>query len=260
MSSSAAAAASNFPTDKSGYLLLQDVTGNGFSRYYFVLSKNELFYYSDESSLEESLGRIELEGCSVELLPEQTFNNPYSFELNSPLSGMISILQADNSVAAQEWINLIRRAMLRIRRDKAKAAAINRRLTREENNNTTTTTSNNNIETNSTGNNSSQQVTHTPNIATVLNSSPSLTSSPSLDHSNSSVNPYDSSNPTAKYDIYRQWLEESKAQPKSQPLSANSSNHHSNNHNSMHNRLLSEEDQRNRCELCGVDVSRCVIS
>ena len=65
----------------------------------------------------------------VEISPETKFNTRFCFELVAPLQpggSATFVLVAENGAKLQEWMNALRRAMLRIRREKSKVSVVAR--------------------------------------------------------------------------------------------------------------------------------------
>jgi hypothetical protein len=170
--------------DRTGWLELYQAENFTFDRFYFILNSNQLQYSNDEN--QEPIGSIPLEGSSVEIINEDKYGKPFCFEFNAPLEGRTYVFHALTAPDLNDWLNSIRRAMLRIRRDKAKLAAQTRRAQ--------------NMNTNGSPSPASFNVERSP-------SSNSFEISQS--NSTSSMETRD------KYDVYRQWLEETKEQKKS---------------------------------------------
>jgi len=84
-------------------------------------------YKSDKAAEKEYQGKIILDGCAVEIAPEAKFGRKFCFELTSPHQNRTYIIVAENGTSLQEWMNAIRRAMLRIRREKSKMDAVQRK-------------------------------------------------------------------------------------------------------------------------------------
>lgn len=136
-----------------GYSQTPELTRN-----WFVLKNNVLYYYETEQASEtvvkdvddmlnglqntaqaeaapaEPLGSIVLDDCGVEIIAEAKYNTKYCFELNSPMQpggNCTFVLAADSGARMQEWMNAVRRAMLRLRRLKAKQKTADRQRTRQ---------------------------------------------------------------------------------------------------------------------------------
>jgi hypothetical protein len=254
-SSGSSISLSSTNSSTSGYLHMQDASNGEFVNYWFLLHENSFTYSSsspsDSSSDSSPLGSISLEGSSVEIVPESKYKSSFTFELNCPLDARTYVLQSSSSVELQDWMNNLRRAMLRIRRDKAKAAVQSRREKREEN-----------------GTNASLQVN--PSSSIILSSS---SVSSSVDLSSSTVvnsiqptpttNTGNNGNGADKYSVYRQWLEETKESKQRQRGSSAPSTpgrpQTPTGAGGMHNRLLDENEGMANCQMCGVDFGKCSI-
>ena len=123
-----AAPVSGAAVERSGFLLKNSYTApDQFKRYFFRLEVGASVLTYAESPSAPIRGKIELEGCSCEIAPESKYNLAACFELNSPLQSRIYALACDNLEELQGWINVIRKAMLKIRRQKAKDASKKKR-------------------------------------------------------------------------------------------------------------------------------------
>jgi hypothetical protein len=189
---SSSSLSSSTAVDRAGWLELYQSENYTFDRFFFTLNASTLQYSKNEN--EEPIGSIPLEGSSVEIINEDKYGQQFCFEFNSPLEGRTYVFHALTAPDLNDWLNSIRRAMLRIRRDKAKLAAQNRRA---QNANGSANSSSYNPD----GNSSNSNNTHSNNNA--------YESSQSSNASAAALETRD------KYDVYRQWLEETKEQKKS---------------------------------------------
>jgi len=174
--------------EKEGWLNKQGSINKRFQKRWFVLVNNELKYYKSPENLVEQ-GKINLEGCSVDICPETKYKKKFCFELSSPMQSRVYVMEADNGTTLQDWMNSIRRAMLRIRREKSKMASAARQ---------------------------SQASVSSSSSAALSTDDSSVSSSASDSHANAvalaqqyvrSAPPEDT---TDHNDVYRQWLEESR--------------------------------------------------
>lgn len=125
---SVSASSSSSTPDKAGWMEKNSYDSPAvFNSYYFVLRDNQLSYFLDEES-EFAKGVIALEGCSCDIVPADKHGLAACFELNSPLQGRLYALGCESAETMQQWINVIRSCMLKIRRAKAKEATAKKRL------------------------------------------------------------------------------------------------------------------------------------
>ena len=54
-------------------------------------------------------GSINLDGCSVDYVPETKYKRKFCFELTSPTQTRVFVLEADNGTSVQDWMNAIRK-------------------------------------------------------------------------------------------------------------------------------------------------------
>jgi len=103
----------------------EDTGTENWSKRWFVLRDNELKYYKSEkiTKTTQPQGSIILEGCQVDIAPESKYSKRFCFDLNSPHQNRVYAIMAENGTSLQEWMSAIRRAMLRIRREKSKSDA-----------------------------------------------------------------------------------------------------------------------------------------
>jgi len=114
------------PAEKSGWLEKRGKLRKNFKRRWFVLRDNEMKYYKSDTD-EHSQGKVILDGCTVEMVPESKYSKRFCFEINSPVQTRVFAIVAENAASMQDWMNAIRRAMLRIRRERTKTEAARRR-------------------------------------------------------------------------------------------------------------------------------------
>lgn len=199
--------------DRTGWLELYQAENFTFDRFYFILNSNQLQYSNDEN--QEPIGSIPLEGSSVEIINEEKYGKQFCFEFNAPLEGRTYVFHALTAPDLNDWLNSIRRAMLRIRRDKAKLAAQNRRAQ--------------NMNANGTPSPAAFNMDRGPSNNNYENS-----------QSNSSVSAMETRD---KYDVYRQWLEETKEQKKSRGSRSHRREANSSDGSSAHLQLLEYGDE-----------------
>jgi len=203
------------------------------------------------------------------------------FELNSPLSNRTFVIVAENSTTLQEWMTAIRKAMLKIRRDRSKTEAQKRKNKQDDDDGLSTDSNNNPNSNNNNNNNSGDSSTSNPsisqdstsshplNIHTQAPSSPDrrLSTSPKQDksiidiaqsrsrptsqtakHQTHAHPPTGDGKDNEKFGVYLQWLEETKDKRKSvstQPQDLNGGS------NVLHRHLLTEEEQnKKQCFPC----------
>jgi len=116
--------------ERMGWLEKRGGIRKSWKKRWFVLRDGELKYYASDKKNTKESGNIILDGCQVEIAPEAKYSRKFCFELNSPLQNRVFVIVAENGTSLQEWMNAIRRAMLRILRDKAKTVAANRKKER----------------------------------------------------------------------------------------------------------------------------------
>jgi len=114
------------PAEKSGWLEKRGKLRKNFKRRWFVLRDNEMKYYKSDTD-EHSQGKVILDGCTVEMVPESKYGKRFCFEINSPVQTRVFAIVAENAASMQDWMNAIRRAMLRIRRERTKTETARRR-------------------------------------------------------------------------------------------------------------------------------------
>jgi len=114
------------PAEKSGWLEKRGKLRKNFKRRWFVLRDNEMKYYKSDTD-EHSQGKVILDGCAVEMVPESKYGKRFCFEINSPVQNRVFAIVAENAASMQDWMNAIRRSMLRIRRERTKTEAARRR-------------------------------------------------------------------------------------------------------------------------------------
>jgi len=242
--------------EKSGWLLKRGKLNHQFQKRWFVLKNNELKYYKNELQGDKEQGVIILEGCSVEICPEAKYKKPYAFELNSPLQSRIFVMVADNSIQLQEWMNTIRRAMLRIRRLRSKTAATEKRENRRQETAMTATNGSSvgsgggGINSSSSSSSSGGGVDSAP-LGINSSSSPSKRTggqdfSSVANESITTPLVADDNNDEDKFDVYRQWLEETKENKKSGSTASSRSQDGS----VLHRHLLDENSKHNKCCCC----------
>jgi len=113
--------------DRCGWLKKRGNLVRNWQRRWFVLHDTELKYYKSDQPNQKEQGQITLDGCSVDIAPESKYNCKFCFELNSPHQSRVYVIVAENGTALQDWMNSIRRAMLKIRRVKSQAENDKRR-------------------------------------------------------------------------------------------------------------------------------------
>jgi len=85
-----------------------------------ALVPGELVVFKDES-YKKLRGRIPIDSCLVEIAPESKYHRKFCFELTSPLlNNRTFVFVSANATHLQEWMTSIRRAMLKLRRDRTK--------------------------------------------------------------------------------------------------------------------------------------------
>lgn len=125
MSSAAVPATATPEVDKSGWLNKRGEHGlKSFRKRYFVLAGHEMRYMTAPDH--KPKGAINLEGATVEICPETKYDRKFTFEVTAPVHNRVYVLEAENATQVQEWTTAIRRAMLRIRRQRAKDAQAER--------------------------------------------------------------------------------------------------------------------------------------
>jgi len=280
-------------SDKSGWLEKRGGLRKTWKKRFFVLKDNELRYYKDQAC-KGMKGTIPVEGCSVEIAPEAKYHKKFCFELNSPLSNRTYVIVAENSSTLQEWMTAIRKAMLKIRRDRSKTEAQKRKNKIDEDDGLSTDHQSDSSSTNN-NNNNNPSITHSsaqdstsshPLNSTPAPSSPErrISTSPKQDksiidiaqsrsrptsltakHHNNQPHqhPNGDSKDNEKFGVYLQWLEETKdnrrksvnTQPQ-QDLNGGS--------NVLHRHLLTEEEEQNKKQClpcCPLQCpAKCVIS
>ena len=102
-----------------GFLLFSSAPGNEFVEKYFFLKDNRLLYSDDELD-DSDKTEIYLDDSSVEIVSESKYSHKFCFELTVPRHDCIFILATNSGTELQDWMNGIRRSMLRIRRKKLK--------------------------------------------------------------------------------------------------------------------------------------------
>jgi len=130
-------------------------------------------------------GRIPIEGCLVEIAPEAKYHRKFCFEVTGPLlRNKVFVFVAANATLLQEWMTSIRRAMLKLRRDRTKTVDKDgRRPSVNQGHNNHHNDNNNN---------------HNENF---------LSSSPKISHT-----PLSTSSTDEKFGVYIQWLEDAKSE------------------------------------------------
>lgn len=111
---------------KSGWLSKMGAKNKAWKRRWFVLGGGQLLYYKKEEDVaagREPKGEIPVEGCSVEFVGESKYARKFCFELHTPATKRVYVLASDGGADVQDWLSVINRAMLRIRRLKSRAAA-----------------------------------------------------------------------------------------------------------------------------------------
>eukprot|EP00455_Lapot_gusevi_P056330 TRINITY_DN9337_c0_g2_i3.p1 TRINITY_DN9337_c0_g2~~TRINITY_DN9337_c0_g2_i3.p1 ORF type:complete len:225 (-),score=44.32 TRINITY_DN9337_c0_g2_i3:86-760(-) len=200
---------------------------------YFVLKNNELRYYArkEESSNEANAkGVVPLTRCTVEFVPEEKYSRRFCFELYAPEANRTYILAAETGTLAQEWMNVIRRTMLKIRREKSRALQ---------------------EPVGPSADASAASFSPPPPSAAAASapaSSSSLPPVPSYVPANST--PAHPENTEDKYRVYLNWLEENKSQRKLY-VSSNNGNY---------NRLLEDEGTGEETKQGSCCCRRCIIS
>jgi len=128
VSDAAANGTSSGGVEREGYLNKKGNVNKSFQKRYFVLANNELRYFKAKPSspAEAEQGKITLDQCTVEICTESKHKKQFCFELISPLQNRTYVLEADNGTNLQAWMDAIRRAMLRLRREKSKSISAQR--------------------------------------------------------------------------------------------------------------------------------------
>jgi len=271
------------PPERFGWLEKRGKVHKAFTKRYFVLRNNELKYYKSDKANETSQGKIVLDGCAVEIVPEGKYGRKYCFELTAPLQNRIFVIVAENGASLQEWMNAIRRAMLRLRRERSRSESAQRRKPRSSTEdsdsdtsprfsghhnkpvhfgtapthrdpihlvapqsavaNRTPIPSSVEIQNKSNLNSSNNSESSNNNISVSINTSDTSQSSPSQDAGNDADD---------KYSVYLQWLEETK-DGQNRPRKAVAQREGDG--SLLYQRLLDEEqEQKKGC------CSKCIIS
>jgi hypothetical protein len=206
----------------SGNLLLGGpFNSEQFDKRWFVLSgQNTMSYFSGEEDAKKetdsnsALGDIDLADCSVEIVAETKYNRKYCFELTSPNMDQIFVLVAENGQTLQNWMTSIRRSMLTLRRNKKKKS---KRVVQEEAQTTTTRMTlvdESHIAPPSTADSSSSSNKYVPPSATGPQDQQGLLAGQGqgeADPSATDSETYEGDEQVdEKYDVYRQWLNETK--------------------------------------------------
>jgi len=225
--------------ERSGWLLKRGKLNHSFQKRWFVLKNNELKYYKNELQGDKEQGVIILEGCSVEISPEAKYRKPFAFELNSPLQSRVFVMVADNGAQLQEWMNAIRRAMLRIRRLRSKTAATEKRDSRRDASESGGAGGGSGGGANGGGSINSGNVginSASPSKQSQVGGSGQEFSSAASDSVTTPLVAEDNEDEN-KYDVYRRWLEESKEGKKGSTSAPRDLNQH----------LLDEGSKGNKC-------------
>jgi len=281
------------PSEKSGWLEKRGGLRKTWKKRFFVLKDNELRYYKDQAC-KSFKGTIPVEGCSVEIAPEAKYHKKFCFELNSPLSNRTFVIVADNSSNVQEWMNAIRKAMLKIRRERSKTETQKRKNKQNDDDGLSTdhanTDSNNNNNNNNSSNNpsittsSSEDSTFshplTHNNTTPTPSSPDrrISTSPKQDKSiidiaqsrsrptSLTAKHYNQAHPHAngdgkdneKFSVYLQWLDETKDNRR-KSVNTQPQQDLNGGSNLLHHHLLTEEEEQNKKQCLPCCPLKCVI-
>jgi hypothetical protein len=72
-----------------------------------------------------------LDLCSADIAPESKHNTKFCFEITSAIQSRVFILAAENGTSLQEWVEVIRRTMLQLRRERSREETESRRKKRE---------------------------------------------------------------------------------------------------------------------------------
>jgi hypothetical protein len=95
----------NSPVDKEGHLLKKGEVNKGYQKRWFLLKGNLLFYFEKKGD-KEPIGVIILEGCTVELVEQQT--DAFTFAIKFPGPGCRAyILAADNQEEMEAWMRAV---------------------------------------------------------------------------------------------------------------------------------------------------------
>lgn len=113
--------ASDASTDETGLMATEqsDASSLNFQEYWCVLAGGALTWKKDE----QVSGGVEvsLEDSVVEIAPELRYGKKCCFELKATVDQKMYVVVAENSTEMQEWMTAIRRAMLRMKRQRARA-------------------------------------------------------------------------------------------------------------------------------------------
>jgi hypothetical protein len=95
-----------------GHLTLADLgawKSFNFYNYYFLLRKNIMFYFENETDLTTPLGWVLLSGCQIEEANYIPDARPFSFVISHPLRKPV-LLNCDDQELLNAWINMIKGA------------------------------------------------------------------------------------------------------------------------------------------------------
>jgi len=201
--------------DKVGWLEKRGKVRKNWTRRYFVLKDNELKYYKSDKPTERSQGKIILDGCTVEIAPESKYGRKFCFELTAPLQNRIFVIVAENGTSLQEWMNAIRRAMLRLRRERSKTEAAQRRKNKVDGVDSDSERSANESDGPSPPPSIADSVTNRSSLSGAISEHPQQPRSgpnsrrSSAENATSAAKKNDGKDDD-KYGVYLQWLEETK--------------------------------------------------
>lgn len=70
--------------------------------------------FGPRAEAKEPKGTINLDGCSVDYVPETKYKRKFCFELTSPAQSRVYVLEADNGTSVQDWMNAVRSSVPRL--------------------------------------------------------------------------------------------------------------------------------------------------
>eukprot|EP00823_Brevimastigomonas_motovehiculus_P000040 TRINITY_DN100_c0_g1_i1.p1 TRINITY_DN100_c0_g1~~TRINITY_DN100_c0_g1_i1.p1 ORF type:complete len:274 (-),score=108.38 TRINITY_DN100_c0_g1_i1:109-930(-) len=257
--------------DKQGWLEKQGVgLLAGWKRRFFVLKGSEggrvfLKYYEDDKKAKLK-GEIDLENSTCEMAPSGKYGSSkqFCFLLTSPSMKRTFILNADNATAQQAWMDTLRSAMLRIRREKQKKQDSESASSSTSSSSSSSSSASSSVVfvslTDSLTTSSSSPSTSSSSSSSSFSSSSSSSTTASIPASislgpmgtssdtSSSGTSSSISDPDGKYSVYLQWLHETSS-TRSRISTAKD--------NTFHAQLLDESDSKSRCCNCWLIHCSC---